>query len=65
MRWLRYGSLGLLFLVATVTGGAAVRLAVAAADPAVAVTVGLLAILLAAGVVRGVGGRGSLRNPYW
>lgn len=65
MRWLAYLTLGLLFLVALVTGGAAVRLAAAAGDPRTAVTVGLLVVLLVGAVVRGVGSRSALRNPYW
>lgn len=54
-----------LFVVATVAGGAAVRLAVAAGEARFAVTLAFLAGALLVAAVGGARDRRWRRNPYW
>lgn len=65
MDWLRYAAIASLLAVATVAGGAAVRLVVVAGDPRAAATLGLVAVLLVAAIVAGARGRRWRHNPYW
>ena len=65
MDWLPYVALVALLVVATVIGGAAVRVVVALGDPRAAVTLGIVAVLVAAAVAAGAKGGRWRENPYW
>jgi hypothetical protein len=63
--WLNYAAIASLLAVATVAGGSAVRLVVAAGDLRAAATVGLVAVFLAVAIAAGARGRRWRHNPYW
>lgn len=65
MDWLRAGSILALLVVATVAGGMAVRLTVAAGDRRAAVTIGLVILLLGIAIASGARNRRWRQNPYW
>lgn len=65
MDWLRYTAIAALLVVATIAGGAAVRLAVAGSDLRAAATVGLVALFLIVTIAAGARGRRWRANPYW
>lgn len=65
MDWLRYLAIASLLVVATLLGGAAVRVVLAAGDLRVAVTLGLVALLVVVAAASGARSRRWRQNPYW
>lgn len=65
MDWLGVVAVLSLFGLAIATGGAVVRLAVAAGDVPAAASLGLVALFLLVAVAWGAHGRRWRRNPYW
>lgn len=65
MDWLRYAAIASLLVLATVAGGSAVRLSIAAGDRRAVATLGLVALLLVVAIAAGAHGRRWRQNPYW
>ncbi|MDZ7702659.1 MAG: hypothetical protein U5J98_11715 [Halobacteriales archaeon] len=65
MDWLKYAAIAGLLVVATLAGGAAVRLVVAAGNLRGAATLALVALLVVATALVGAKGRRWRSNPYW